>query len=57
MQFSVIYLETWGSIQPYVSFLSLELRSYFCVCGGTHMALNSFTLHEPVSVVSCVKCV
>jgi hypothetical protein len=48
MQFGVIYLKTWGSTQPYVALSTLEFRSCFFVFGGTHMAANSFTPHQPV---------
>ena len=40
MQFRVIYLETWGSTQPCVAFLTLEFRSCFFVFGGICKALN-----------------
>ena len=53
----MMYLETWSCTKPYVAFLTLEFRSCLFVLGGTHMALNSVTLHKPVSVVSCVKSV
>jgi hypothetical protein len=49
MQFGVIYLETWGSTQPYVALSTLEFRSCFFVFGGTHTAVNSFTLHKPIA--------
>jgi len=36
MQVGVIYLETWGSTQPYyVGFWTLECRSCFFVFGGS----------------------
>jgi hypothetical protein len=46
MQFGVIYLETWCSTQLDVAFLTLEFSSCFFVFGGTHTAVNSFTLHN-----------
>ena len=46
MQLGVIYLETWGSTQPYVAFSTLEFCSCFFVFGATHTAANSFTLHN-----------
>jgi hypothetical protein len=55
MQFDVIYLETRGSTQPYFAFLTLAFCSHFLVFGGSHMAPNSLTLLEPVSVVFCIK--
>ena len=40
--------------QPCVAFLKLVFCTCFFVFGGTHMAPNFLTLHEPVSVVSWV---
>jgi hypothetical protein len=54
MQFGVIYLETWGSTQSCVAFLTLDFRSFFFVFGGTHTSPNSLTLHKPVSDFSDV---
>ena len=42
-KFVLIYLETWGSTQPYVGFWTLECRSCFFVFGGTHPSPNSLT--------------
>jgi hypothetical protein len=64
MQFAVISLETWSSIQPYVAFSTLEFRSFFFVFGRTNTSPNSLTLHEPVSdfsyqrlkVLHCLAC-
>ena len=55
MQFDVIYLETWGSTQPYFAFSTLEFRSFFFAFTGTHKAPNSLTLLKPVSVMYFVK--
>jgi hypothetical protein len=49
MLFGVIYLETWGSAQPYVVFLTLKFRSFFFFYSGTHTTSNYLTLHKPVS--------
>jgi hypothetical protein len=46
MHFLVIYLETWGGTQPYFAFSILEFRFCFFVFGGTHRAVNSFSLHN-----------
>jgi len=56
MQFGVIYLETWGSTQPYVAFSTLVACSCFFVFGRSHTAPNFLTLHDPVSFVFWVKC-
>ena len=55
MQFGVIHLEIWGSTDPFVAFWILICCSGF-MFGRTHTAPNSLTVHEPVSVVSQVKC-
>ena len=52
MHCGVIYLETRGSTQPYVAFLTLLFCSHFFAFGGTHTTPNSLILHESVSVVS-----
>jgi hypothetical protein len=49
IKFGVIYLETWGSTQPYGALETLEFLSCFFVFGGTQMAANSFTPHKPVA--------
>jgi len=49
MQFSMIYLKTWGGAQPYVAFSTLEFQSCFFVLGGTRTARNSLSMHKPVS--------
>jgi hypothetical protein len=43
MQFCTIYLETWGSTQPFVTFSTLDLRSFFFVFGGTNVTEFSYT--------------
>ena len=55
IQSGVIYFKTWGSIQPYIPFLTLEFHSCFFVFGGTHTTPNSLTVHMPGSVVSYVN--
>ena len=47
---SLSLLETSGPVHA-CNWITLP----FFVFGGTHTALNSLTLHGPVSVVSCVK--
>jgi len=36
MQFSVIYLKTWGDTQPYVAFSTLGFHSFLCSWWNTH---------------------
>ena len=51
MQFCVIYLETLGSTQPYVAFLTPGICSCFFVFGGTRKALNF--LHCTIQCLLC----
>ena len=53
MQFVLIYLNTWGSTQPYTAFLTLEFGSSFFVFGGTHRTPNFLMLQKPVSCFVC----
>jgi hypothetical protein len=56
MQFGVIYLDTRGSTLPYTAFMALEFNSCFFGFGIIYKKPHSLTLHEPVSVMACVKC-
>ena len=50
MQFGVIYLETWGGLQPSVAFWTLEFCSCVLVFTRTFMAPTSLPLQRPVFV-------
>jgi len=51
MPFDVIYLKTWGSLQPHISVWTLELCSSFFVFSVTCTAHNSFLFEG-----ECVLC-
>ena len=55
MQLGMTYLKTCSGTQLNVAILTLESLACLFVLGGTYPAPNSRTLHQPVSVVSCVK--
>ena len=57
MQFGVICLETWGSIQPYVAFWTFKFHSCCFGYSRTHPAPSSLPFHMPVFAVSCVRSV
>jgi len=56
MQFGVTYLKTQVSTLSYIAFMTLEFHFHFFGFGVTYKKPHSLTLHEPVSVMACVKC-
>jgi hypothetical protein len=59
MPFDVMYLKTWGNLQPHISVWTLELCSCFSVFSGTYTTHNSFPFEDQcvLCVVSCAKSV